>query len=456
MSRWLLALWAGAWFACADGSFSELEQVTEAPEDAEPSPSAWDTRTPPDAGPIDGLLQLTPESIDFGTVEVGCEVRNGTVTVKNLSSVELVLDAIEQRTPPQPAFQSLPVDGLTTVSPNASLTFEVTFRAGSVSAYAGVFEVRYRFGDTVAQQELPVVGRGGFGDRQVDAFQVLPPPKVDILLVIDGTASMADEQETVSSNLQAFLQFVEAQGIDYHIGVVSADGSGVLRRTSSGAHYLTPGGSPHPSMGLSELIRVGISDSEPALSSASARAALSDSLRASVNRDFVRDNSVLSVIFITDGPDGSPGSVLEDLNFFQSIKGPRNSQLLSVSAITAPFPPGRCEGRLGSAESDGRLAELTERTGGIFQSICVVDWSRALESNSRAGPLHSPNRFYLTNQPVVSTIEVYVGQVEIPRQIDNEPANWVYDFASNAITFAPWAMPEPGAQFRVTYFAECL
>lgn len=47
-------------------------------------------------------------------------------------------------------------------------------------------------------------------------------PKVDVLMVIDNSASMVDEQETLSKNIDRFANSIAKNGnIDFHIGVVS-------------------------------------------------------------------------------------------------------------------------------------------------------------------------------------------------------------------------------------------
>ncbi len=47
-------------------------------------------------------------------------------------------------------------------------------------------------------------------------------PQVDILMVIDNSSSMKDEQETLSANIDKFAKGLAASGgIDFHVGVVS-------------------------------------------------------------------------------------------------------------------------------------------------------------------------------------------------------------------------------------------
>ena len=49
---------------------------------------------------------------------------------------------------------------------------------------------------------------------------------VDILLVVDNSCSMEDEQNELANNFEAFVQFIEQVETDYHIGVVTTDVDG--------------------------------------------------------------------------------------------------------------------------------------------------------------------------------------------------------------------------------------
>ena len=111
--------------------------------------------------------------------------------------------------------------------------------------------------------------------------------------------------------------------------------------------------------------------------------------------------------------------------------------------------------RLDSGAAGERPPVIGNRTGGVFQSICTADWSRSLEDLSTAA-FGFKSRFFLTNQPVISTIVVYIDGVAIPGTTMQGTVNWTYDFATNSINFSPFSTPEPGATVRVEYTAECL
>ena len=87
-------------------------------------------------------------------------------------------------------------------------------------------------GEPTVGQGLPHVSRGdggtdaSFGPAapfQVDSFSQQQVQKVDILWMVDNSRSMLAKQDRLKSNVHSFMQYLEQQNIDYHLGVVSSD-----------------------------------------------------------------------------------------------------------------------------------------------------------------------------------------------------------------------------------------
>lgn len=415
----------------------------------------------PDAGPAvrdagldpEDSLFIVPQRLNFGVVQATCEARARTVTLYNVGPEPLFIDRIELARGPADTFRvvrypaPLP-DRPRQIEADGSVLFDLGFTPDAISSYGAYFEVEYRVGNQSYRAEIEVVGEGRLKERQFDDFELAPLPQIDELLVIDNTSSMADEQAALRSNLDRYFTFYQARGSDIQIGVITTDGSGDLRATEAGVRVLTSTSSLEDFRALTE---VGTAGSEPARPLLSVEEALSEAKLSTVNRGFVRDGAYLSVIVVSDGPEESPGTDDSYLNAFFFIKGFRNTQLFYLSAITAPRAPESCEG---TAQSNGRLEDLALRTGGLFQSICTDNWSRRLED--LAGPVgwRIP-RFFLTNQPVISSIEVEVNGESLPEIDERGVTAWTYDFATNTINFSPWYTPEPGWRIRVSYLAGC-
>jgi hypothetical protein len=171
------------------------------------------------------------------------------------------------------------------------------------------------------------------------------------------------------------------------------------------------------------------------------------------NSGFLRREAVLSIVVVTDEPEQSARTVQFFQNFFLSIKGFRNTQLFSFSAISGGETG--CSGSGGNASAAPRLVELVEQTGGVSADICTTDWSRTLEDLSRQA-FGFKSRFFLTNQPVIQTVEVFVDEERLPDREASGRVNWTYDFSTNSVNFTPLSVPAPGAVVRIEYTAECL
>ncbi len=416
----------------------------------------------------DSTLLVVPNDIDYGTIGVGCAARARTVTIYNTSAspstIESVVvtgntEAFWLETAPAP----LP-DSALVLQPGESTELEVGFSAAIQSDFAGAVEINTIFGGAQQTYVVSLQGRGDLDAVQIDEFDQLGRPKVDILFVIDDSCSMREEQAALASNFQAFIQFAETQALDYQIAVTTTDvGDGnpaevgrILPLDGNPAdRIVTPTSQPSPAAVFAANANVGIDNStftEQGLQAA--YLALSSPLIFGHNAGFVRQDAVLSVILVSDEPDFSPGDVDFFINFFLSIKGFRNTNLFSASAIVGDVPGG-CDSPDGDADPGPRYLEAANRTGGIFQSICSRDWSRSLEELS-ATAFGFKSRFFLTNQPVIPSLRVLIDDVELPKTSAQGAVNWSYDFATNSINFSPFAVPEPGSNVRVEYSAECL
>lgn len=409
----------------------------------------------------DAVLLITPNDMDFGTIGIGCSARAREVTMYNTGSTPAVITSIGLASPGSPAFSvsNLPALPLT-LAPGGSATFSVGFRAAAASQYAAAVEINGSFNGQAVSYVIALEGAGAVDARQLDQFDQLGRPKADILFVIDNSCSMGEEQSGLSGNLGAFLQFAQAQQIDYQIAVTTTDVEGgedgrfVPINGNPADRIIRPATQPSPEAVFAQNVNLGINGSGNEQGLAAAYQALSNPLIFGHNAGFIRPDAVLSVIIVSDEQDYSPGTVDFYINFLLSIKGFRNNNLFSLSAIVGD-EVGGCNGPGGSADTGSRYIAAATRTGGIFQSICISDWSRALEDLSSSA-FGFKSRFFLSNQPVLSSVNVTVDGVAVPNMSPGGTINWTYEFGTNSINFTPFATPEPGAEITVEYVVECL
>lgn len=75
----------------------------------------------------------------------------------------------------------------------------------------------------------PVLGLGActentfFTQQHTDVFQQNRRNTVDVLMVVDNSCSMAEEQDKLASNFRSFIEYFENVNVDYQIAVITTD-----------------------------------------------------------------------------------------------------------------------------------------------------------------------------------------------------------------------------------------
>ncbi len=407
----------------------------------------------------ESTLLIAPHDVDFGVVGIGCQALSRRVRVYNPGTVTAVVTRIALSEPGHGSFALEAVPLLPqSLEPAGSMAFEVRYRADLGGAFATGIEIDTLVEGSTIAYVLGVSGRAEGMPRQVDRFEQLGRPEVDVLWVIDDSGSMSEEQASLAANFQAFIEFAEAQGLDYHLAVTTTDVSGGERGRfvplGVGTRVVTPATQPSPVAAFVRNARVGTSGSGTERGLEAAYLALSNPLIAGHNAGFLRPNATLSVVVVSDENDSSTRDLDFYTSFLLSVKGERNAERFSLSAIVGD-PPSGCRGDGGRAQAGLRYLEVAQRTGGVFQSICTADWARALEELSTTA-FGFRSRFVLTNRPVVSTLSVQIDGVDVPAVDPGGRVDWSYDLERNAVDFSPFATPEPGAELRIEYAVECL
>ncbi len=362
-------------------------------------------------------LVVEPDPVAFGSVSVeDCEVARRSLTVVNpglpgrltrvaLNQVSRGPFAIEGG-PTLP--RSLPT--------GAPVSFELTFTPPEISDFSAELELDLIVGESTSTTTVAVSGTGELGpERERERFELLPDPASDILFVIDP--SLTEWQESLTENLTSFVDYLVADEIDFQLGVVSSDAmreDGVFRPLEgpASARVVTMD-SPNPAEELLANMGLPTADMSDNRILDAAYAGLTPP-NIEVQPGFVRKDAALAIIAITDRAEVSERDNDYFLNFFLSIKGVRNTQLFSFSAVSGAS--AGCSTPDGpTADPTPRLVELAERSGGIALPLCSVDWSRTL---TNVAPIRfrwpNPGRLFLPNQPIISTIQVFVDDVELP------------------------------------------
>ena len=441
-------------------------------------------------GSANGCLVITPDNLNYGVVQQGCASAQQTFTVYNVCSTSQSLTGIgflpdaNGRCPDQGGnatcpfrITSAPSPLPTPIASGQSKTFKIKYQPAGVQTDDVSVQV------TTAQLTTPYVitlhGRGDTTAIETDTFRQDAQPKVDVLLVVDDSGSMATNQGLLAANFQSFIQFAVNQQVDYHIGVTStstqADGNDCTNVNGYGSvapcGRLAPNDGSRPRIITSttpnleqifgQNVSVGSDGDAYEMGLQAAYEALSPPNISGWNAGFLRDDANLAVVVVTDTQDSSQQPFDFYKNFFLNIKGFNRTNAFSFSAVVPtmpndpPYNPNSTCGYDSEAHDNTRYAQMAQQTNGIVQEICTDDWATSLRQLGNIAFGYKTS-FPLTEQPDTGfPIQVQIDGVDYPGTSGSGAQQWHYSAGSNSIDFNPLAVPEPGSTLTITYHVLC-
>ncbi len=289
-----------------------------------------------------------------------------------------------------------------------------------------------------------------FPATMTEEYVQSPLRMVDVLLVIDSSGSMEEEQERLSRNFQAFIRaFVDAR-VDYHVGVITTDlrNQEQAGRLLGDVPFITPQ-TPDAADVFADNVTVGTNGSGLEMGLEAVALALSEPLVSTYNAGFLRDAASLSVVVFSDEDDMSPGSVDDYLNFLAALKGDRayrDHALMNVSAVVGDVPYG-CEASDGTgvAGAGTRYTYAAQSTNGVTASICSDDFTPIVESlGLDLSGLR--DEFPLTRCARADTLEVVV-----EGRLEQQGVAYSYRPDRRSILFEPGWIPGPEETIRISY-----
>lgn len=302
-----------------------------------------------------------------------------------------------------------------------------------------------------AQQFAVEAGSEEFGQ------QVTYSKEVDVLWVVDTSTSMAKHQDLLAEQVPVFIEGLNATGLDYHIGVTTMDMSssgarGGLIAQNGTPKFLTKD-TPNLIGLLAGRLRAGENGSPVERGREATMAALSGTA-GGTNGAFLRENSLLNVIFLSNEEDQS-ATTIDYIGALDALKpklpyGDRGWQAHFMGVM--PNDPSCQTAEWGFSSPGTRYIDLATASGGTSESICDANFLRAL-SNVRARVLEVVTEYQLDRKPVEKSIKVLVNGVEVPK---DEANGWTYRASANSIRFHGSSIPRAGARIKVTFDPEGL
>ncbi len=260
---------------------------------------------------------------------------------------------------------------------------------------------------------------------------------VDILWVLDNSASMSEEHASLLDHAAAFTDTLASAELEFRLGVVVTDPADLGDQKGDTMNESTAG--------LTDSFRAAVTDAgvhgsreEAGFDAAAAGAS------SLVYPDFARENANLEVIVYSDEDDQTDIDVAD---FLGELELTRPGMVAHVNAIVGDEPAG-CASPLAAADPGTKYIAAKTASGGVRESICGNDIDAMLErvANQAIG---LNTTFLLTDLPLLNTLVVKIDDAEIPRRDED---GWRYDGRLNALVFAGWAIPRPGAKVTASYF----
>lgn len=373
------------------------------------------------------LLAIQPDPVAFGSRTVECTWEQ-RVDLFNDGDVDLTIDAMLASGDRFSISEEpdLPV----VLAPGASAPLSVSFSPLEPLASFGTLVVSSD--DPGGDRQVSITGTGAAASLTEQAFQQGFDVRedIDILVYIDKSGSMGDDNSRLKDNAADFMDQLSALDTNYQIMVVTEDfgchNESIITPATASPVDVFSAALDGPSGGATEA---GLSVALKALEASGV---------GDCNAGFLRDEVALSVILISDEPEQSPAGWEDTLDEILAIEPDT-----IVSAIAGDMPTG-CE----TADPGEGYYEAVQATGGVFLSICETDWSPhidAISDISTKVPGDLTDTFYLSSYPDPDTIVVTVDGAETDA--------WRYDEKLNAVVFD--ALPADEADIYITFTRGC-
>lgn len=315
--------------------------------------------------------------------------------------------------------------------------------------------------------------------------------KIDVLWVVDNSGSMASSQQNLATNFPSFIESFTNKNYDFQIGVTTTDAYLALPLFTS-YYQLTPtpsyyGGRPQEEIAwlkngtwndpsgyriltaatpnLHQVFMKNAMQGTSGDGDERSLQAMQTALQSSANSGLVRAGSFLAVILLTDEDDFSHDGTqqyerydrpLTPIDSYVSfLDGLTNSSGSSrrYSVNTISINDQSCFDQLynGAQKIGVRVGQMADATGGVKGNICG-NFANELQLISKS-IVELSTQFYLSGDPVPSSIRVFINGAEIPNASTNTSGNggWTYNQAANSILFQGDYVPPQNASIQVTF-----
>lgn len=367
-------------------------------------------------------LRVSPKPYDMGSVPPGC-AREGAVELVNVGTTTLTIESAIIVGSGFSTPEALPVP--LSLEPDESAALGITFESAEYADHDALLYVSSNdpAGVTIAGVNAYVEEPPNESEDHL-VQGTGPWDMVDVLVYVDQSGSMDDDQARLASNFSTFIYNLEATLTDWQL-IVANDDDGcrntdilspyVADATSQFSAGVTKGGGNWTEAGLTV-----------------ANNALEETF-GGCNAGFLRDDSKTMLLLVSDEPEQSRQGwstvTAEILEWAPTA---------TIVAIVGPAPKGCSSADLGSG-----YIEAATLTGGETFSICESDWTEYFAEIVSIATEPPVDRLPLSWVPELSTLEV-----TLDAYVWTE---WTYNEVDNSVLFNADAIPEGGQRVEATY-----
>lgn len=197
---------------------------------------------------------------------------------------------------------------------------------------------------------------------------------LDVLFVVDDSATMLEFQERMADGLTEMLRWVTGLDADTHVGVITTDMADPLKsgrlQAWAGERWITPTSDPEVVAGWTDEVLVAGETGSGTEQGLDATVEALTTLRLGANDGFRRTDAHLTVVALSNEVDQSEARLTEVLDVLASI-----SPTYTVHAVVPVGEPSCQDGTLAS-----RYVDLAALSGGTYLSVCTPDYSPFLSA----------------------------------------------------------------------------
>lgn len=284
---------------------------------------------------------------------------------------------------------------------------------------------------TIKNIVAPPAGTPGKVKLIVTPGEITNLGKLDLLVVVDDSGSMASHQRVLSRNVPALAAKL-ANFSSLNVAVTTS--SMTNKNGGAGRFYISPSNTPAvldnsmPNFQniLGRRLLVGTNGDATEQFFAPVVAALSPPLIDTVNNNFLRADAHLGVVFVTDTDDQSNISPEQFIIHLATLKG-QNYSLITFIADPADR---NCDSQ-SPGKMPERLALAKYMANGSQYNICAGKFADGISDVANKVERELQSKIVLPMKPDISTLTVTYGALTFP---PNDAVNgWTYDEPNNTL-----------------------